>query len=246
MTSVCLSRDGRLALSGSADRTLKLWEPAEARCLHTLEGDMGGVTSTALAANGGLALSASNDGTIKLWDVRTGDCLRTCREDLDVLTSVALSADARLAVSGSVDGTVHLWDVAAGRLLRILRGHTSPVHSVALSPDGRFALSGGALFLVRNDGERLFTCGQLKVWDTASGRCLPFFEDESESVTALALSADGRFALTGSGRSLIQRRQRPFRAVGRDPFLGAGHGPAARHLCGAPPCGHVGLSDEWH
>jgi WD40 repeat protein len=205
VTSVCLSRDGRLALSGSADRTLKLWEPAEARCLHTLEGDMGGVTSTALAANAGLALSASNDGTIKLWDVRNGDCLRTCREDLDVLTSVALSDDARLAVSGSVDGGVHIWDVTVGRLLRILRGHTSPVHSVALSPDGRFALSGSALFLIRNNGERLFTCGQLKVWDMASGRCLPLFEDESEGVTALALSADGRFVLTGCGQSLIQR-----------------------------------------
>ncbi len=205
VTSVCLSGDGRLALSGSADRTLKLWEPAEGRCLHTLEGDMGGVTSTALGANGRLALSGSTDATLKLWDVRTGDCLRSCREDLDVLTSVALSGDGRLAVSASIDGTVHLWDVSAGRLLRILRGHTSPVHCVALSADGRFALSGSALFIVRNDGERLFTSGQLKVWDTANGRCLPLFEDLSEAVTALSLSADGRFVLTGCGQSVIQR-----------------------------------------
>ena len=30
--------------SGSTDRTIKLWEPTEGRCLHTLEADMGGVT----------------------------------------------------------------------------------------------------------------------------------------------------------------------------------------------------------
>jgi WD40 repeat protein len=205
VTSVCLSNDGRFALSGSADRTLKLWESAEGRCLLTLEGDMGGVTSTALSADGNLALSGSTDATVKLWDVRTGDCVRTCREDLDVLTSVALSGDARLAVSASVDGTVHLWDVLTGRLLRVLRGHTGPVHSVALSADGRIALSGSAHFLIRNDGERLFTNGQLKVWDTATGHCLPLFEDLSEAITAVSISADGYFALTGCGQSVIQR-----------------------------------------
>jgi WD40 repeat protein len=137
--------------------------------------------------------------------MRTGDCVRTCREDLDVLTSVALSSDARLAVSASVDGTVHLWDISAGRLLRVLRGHTGPVHSVALSADGRLALSGSGHFLIRNDGERLFTSGQLKVWETATGHCLPLFEDRSEAVTALSLSADGHFALAGCGQSVIQR-----------------------------------------
>jgi WD40 repeat protein len=205
VTSISLSHDGRLALSGSADRTLRLWDPTDGSCLHTLEGDMGGVASTALSADASLALSGSTDATLKLWDVRTGDCVRTCREDLDVLTSVALSADARLAVSASVDGTVHLWDTSAGRLLRILRGHSGPVHTVALSADGRLALSGSGQFLIRNDGERLFTNGELKVWETATGRCLPLFEDHSEAITALSLSIDGRFALTGCGQSVIQR-----------------------------------------
>ena len=205
VTSVCLSHDGRLALSGSRDRMLKLWQPDEGRCLHTLEGDMGGVTAAVLSGDGRFALSSSTDATLKLWDVRTGDCLRSCREDLDGLTSVALSADARLAVSASVDGTVHLWDVSAGRLLCVLRGHTGPVHSVALSADGRLALSGSALFLIRNDGERLFTSGQLNAWETATGYCLPLFEDEPEAITAVALSADGRFALAGCGQAVIQR-----------------------------------------
>jgi WD40 repeat protein len=166
---------------------------------------MGGVTSVSFRSDGHLALSGSADATLKLWDVPAGHCLRTCREDLDVLTSVSLSADGRLATSASTDGTVHVWDVSAGRLLRVLRGHTGPVHSIALSADGRFALSGSAHFLVRNDGERLFTGGQMKLWETATGRCLPPFDNEPESVTALNLSADGRFALTGGAQSVIQR-----------------------------------------
>jgi WD40 repeat protein len=95
--------------------------------------------------------------------------------------------------------------VPAGRLVRVLRGHAGPVHSVAISADGRFALSGSAHFLVRNDGERLFTSGQMKLWETATGRCLPAFENEPEAVTALSLSADGQLALTGGGQAVIQR-----------------------------------------
>jgi WD40 repeat protein len=204
VTSVCLNADGRLALSGSADRTIKLWETATGHCLHTFESEMNGVTSVCLSADGRRALSSSTDAALKLWDVSSGHCLRTCREDLDVITSVSMSADNRLAVSGSTDGTVHLWDVAAGLLLRVGRGHTGPVHSVALSADGRLALSGSALFVVRNDGERLFTCGQLKLWDTATGHSLPAFEDQADAVTALSLSADGCYALTGGGQSVIQ------------------------------------------
>jgi WD40 repeat protein len=214
VTAVCLSADGRIALSGSADRTLRLWDSSGARCLHTLEGDMGGVASAALSGDGRIALSGSTDGTLKLWDARTGACLRTWREDLDVLTSVALSGDGRLAVSASVDGTVHLWDVSAGRLLRVLHGHTGPVHAVALSADGRLALSGSALFIVRNDGERLFTCGQLKVWRTANGDGLPIFDDHAEAITALSLSADGRLVATGSGQSVIQRDNGRFVQAG--------------------------------
>jgi len=205
VTAVCLSPDGRIALSGSTDRTLKLWELAAGRCLHTFEGDMGGVTSLCLSADGRLALSSSTDATLKLWDVSAGHCLRTCREDLDVLTSVALSADGRLAVSASTDGSVHLWDVRAGRLLRVLHGHTGPVNAVAVSADGRHVLSGSALFVVRKDGERLFTSGQLKLWETATGHGLPVFEAQTEAVTALSLSLDGRHALTGGGQSIIQR-----------------------------------------
>src|SRR5262249_9797418 len=153
-------------------------------------GDMGGVTAISLSTDGRLALSGSADATLKLWDVSAGHCLRTCREDLDVLTSVSLSTDGRLAASASTDGTVHLWDVSIGRLLRVLRGHNGPVHCVALSADDRFILSGSAHFVVRNDGERLFTGGQMKLWKTATGHGLPLFENEQEAVTALNLSAD--------------------------------------------------------
>jgi WD40 repeat protein len=214
VTSVALSADGLHALSGSADGLVKLWETATGACLETFEEHLGGVTSVALSADGRYALSGSADATLKFWEVSGGRCLATCAGPADVVTSVSLSADGARALSGSTDGTVRLWETATGQLLRVLEGHTDTVHSVGLSADGRYALSGSAQFLVRNDGERLFTYGQLRLWETASGRCLPTFEGDADAVTAVSLSADGRHALSGGGHSVLQRSSGRFVQTG--------------------------------
>src|SRR5262249_61593742 len=61
--------DGRTILSGSNDRTLRLWETASGRQLHSLTGHTGDVYAVAFARDGGTALSGSGDYTIKLWDL---------------------------------------------------------------------------------------------------------------------------------------------------------------------------------
>lgn len=241
VTAACLSADGHFVLSGSADRTLRLWETATGHCLHTFETDVGSVAAVGLSFDGRLALSGGTDGTLKLWEVAGGHCLRTCRaEDDDVLTCASLSFDGRLALSGSTDGSVRLWDVGGGRLLHRLHGHTGPVHSVCLSADGRLALSGSAQFLVRNDGERLFTTGQLKLWETTTGRCPAVFEGQAVAVTAVSLSFDGRLALTGSGESAIERGGRFSQsgsvylwdvATGRQLRAFSGHSGAVTAVC---------------
>jgi WD40 repeat protein len=185
VSSICLSRDSRFALSGSNDDTAKLWEIATGNCLRTFEGHTSSVNSVCLSADSRFALSGSSDHTLKLWEVSTGCCLRTFTGHTDWVFSVCLSADGRFALSGSYDRTVKLWEVATGRCLRILTGHTSPVYSVCLSADGRFALSGS------HDRTA-------KLWEVATGHCLHTLVGHTDGVFSVCLSADGRFALSGS------------------------------------------------
>ena len=103
MTSVSLSADGRCGLSGSHDRTVRLWDVERRSCLRTLAGHEHWVTSVSLSADGRLALSGGHDRTVRLWDARGGSCLRTLEGHDDCVTSVCLSADGRLALSGSRD-----------------------------------------------------------------------------------------------------------------------------------------------
>jgi WD40 repeat protein len=184
--SVCLSGNSRWALSGSCDKTLKLWDVATGECLRTFEGHMGGVNSVCLSGNSRWALSGSGDGPLKLWDVATGQCLRTFEGHKGVVESVCFSSDGRWALSGSRDKALKLWDVATRRCLWTFKGHAGWVNSICLNGDSRWALSGS------NDGA-------LKLWDVATSHCLRTFEGHVGGLKAVCLSGDSRWALSAGG-----------------------------------------------
>ncbi len=188
VNSVSLSADGRYALSGSMDKTLKLWDVSTGLCLRTFEGHSGDVNSVCLSTNGKYALSGSADKTLKLWDVSTGLCLRTFEGHSGDVNSVCLSTNGKYALSGSADKTLKLWDVLTGRCLGTFVNSWwdgGNVNSVCLIANGKSALSGS-------------TDKTLKLWDMSTSQCLRTFQGHSSTVTSVSLSADERYALSGS------------------------------------------------
>lgn len=106
--AVALSSDGRRALSGSWDKTLKVWDVESGQCLHILSGHTGKVGTVVFSADGRRALSGSADQTLKAWDVESGQCLRSLAVASTVV-SVGMTSDALWALSGHADGTMTHW-----------------------------------------------------------------------------------------------------------------------------------------
>jgi WD40 repeat protein/serine/threonine protein kinase len=227
VTGVALSLDGAVAVSGSKDRSLKVWDVPSGRCRATLRGHEGSVWSVCVSDDGRRALSGSQDQTVKLWDLAAGRCLRTYHGHKGAVWSVCRTADGRFAWSASWDGTVRLWEAATGRCLRTLRGHEAEVNRVALSPDERLLLSaswdgtlgvweaatgrcrrrlrghGGPVWSAcwSPEGTLALSGGEdktLRLWDVAEGRCLRTWKGHDWHVRAVAFSLDGRYALSGS------------------------------------------------
>jgi hypothetical protein len=69
---VAFSPDGKLALSGSEDHTLKLWQVDSGREIRTFKGHSDIVAAVAFSPDGKLALSGSSDSTTRLWNIQTG------------------------------------------------------------------------------------------------------------------------------------------------------------------------------
>ena len=65
--SIAFAKDGSRAVTGSADRTVKVWDPLSGRELLTLKGHVGAVNSVDFSYDGNTVMSAGEDGKVMLW-----------------------------------------------------------------------------------------------------------------------------------------------------------------------------------
>jgi hypothetical protein len=85
--SVAFDRAGERIVSGSWDRTVRVWDVAKGRELACLRGHESRVTSVSSERGGGRIVSASADRTVRVWDAVTGACLEViqCTGDVTVI-----------------------------------------------------------------------------------------------------------------------------------------------------------------
>jgi WD40 repeat protein/predicted Ser/Thr protein kinase len=182
---VVFSPDGKILASGSADRSIKLWDVQSGTLKQTLTGHSNGVHSLEFSPDGMTLASGSDDKTIKLWNAQTGALKQTLTGHNSAVHTIAFSPDGNLLASGSTDKTIKIWDVRTGALKQTLTGHAETVKMVAFSPEGKLLASG-------SDDKTI------KVWDVASGALKQTLTGHTNGVHAIAFSPDGKTIASGS------------------------------------------------
>ncbi|KAK6334079.1 U3 small nucleolar RNA-associated protein 13 [Orbilia brochopaga] len=100
---------GRLLLSASGDKTVRLWNLADYTCIKTLEGHAG-IVLKALWLNDGLQVaSAGGEGLVKVWEARMGECVATLDGHEDKVWALAARRDESVLVTGGGDSVVTFW-----------------------------------------------------------------------------------------------------------------------------------------
>ncbi|MET0112282.1 hypothetical protein [Limnospira fusiformis] len=215
INAVAIAPDGKRAISGAEDKTLKWWDLATGLELATLRGHSGAVKAVAIAPDSETAVSGSEDTTLKLWDLVRGwewfdyphQALATFEGHSGEVNAVAITPDGKRAISASEDTTLQWWDLEMAQEfedpqepLAIFTGHNSNwVNAVAIAPDGKTAISAA-------DDQTL------KVWDLEmleessedSQEPLATFEGHSDEINAVAIAPDGKTAVSASSDNTLK------------------------------------------
>ena len=141
--AVAYSPRGSFLVTGSGDKTVKLWDGKTFKLIRTYRGHSGKVAAIAVSENGEWLATGSDDRTVKIWSTRSDKLLGTLRGHAYPLTAIAFSPNGKRLVSAdSGSSVIKLWDLRSGTVLETYKGHGQTVRSVAFSPDGRKILSG--------------------------------------------------------------------------------------------------------
>ncbi|CAE8682533.1 unnamed protein product [Polarella glacialis] len=177
------SPDGSLVLSGSSDKTLRLWRTADGSLQRQLDGHTDLVYCCSFSPDGSLVLSGSYDKTLRLWRTADGSLQRQIDGHTDRVFCCGFSPDGSLVVSGSSAKSLRLWRTADGSLQRQLDGHTGLVLCCGFSPDGSLVVSGSRT---------------LRLWRTADGSLQRQLDGHTGLVLCCGFSPDGSLVLSGS------------------------------------------------
>ncbi|HPA18596.1 MAG TPA: protein kinase [Verrucomicrobiae bacterium] len=191
VSSVAFSPDGHLILSGSHDKTLRLWNVESGDCLRRFERQEHSINVICFSPDGRHALSgATGESFIRLWEVATGKCVRTFDGRWGKILAVAFSPKGQFVLASGAYRPPRIWDVASGNCLRTFEGHAGSVNSVTFSRDGNLILSGGE-------------DGTLRLWNVETGECLRTFKGHSSEVASVSFSPNCCHALSADfGRTL--------------------------------------------
>ncbi|MFM7151090.1 MAG: WD40 repeat domain-containing serine/threonine protein kinase, partial [Gemmataceae bacterium] len=183
------SPDGTRVVTGSDDKTAKVWDARTGTELLTFKGHTGDVVSASFSADGTRVVTGSLDKTAKVWDAKTGEVLLTFKGNSEEIHSALFSPDGTRVVtfSGMVTkpGEAKVWDAKTGEVLLTLKGHNSPVISASFSADGTRVVTGSL-------------DKTAKVWDAKTGKDLLTLKGHNNSVGSASFSADGTRIITAS------------------------------------------------
>lgn len=143
---------GRICISGSYDKNVRVWDIVKGQCIHVLQGHESKVYSIVYDRFRNRCVSGSMDYAVKIWDLASGECLHTLSGHTALVG--LLGASPNYYVSAAADASLRVWDANTAELKHVLSSHAAAI--TCFQHDETKVVSGSD--------------GTLKLWDIKTGR----------------------------------------------------------------------------
>src|SRR5262249_49699769 len=147
--------------SGSADKTVRLWNVADGKEAKNLGAHAMSVYSIAFSPDGKYLASTGVDGMIKVWDVAGLKEFKTIKVPQgvtkDPVTGVIFTPDNASVICIGFDRLVRVFNLATGAETKKMGPTPDDLYGIAFSRDGKLLATSGY-------------GGQLSVWDLTSDK----------------------------------------------------------------------------
>ncbi len=192
VVTAAYSPDGKLILTSSTDKTLRLWDARTGAPVRVLTQHTKGLDDAQFSPDGARLVSGGWDRTVRVFSTATGEQLLSIDEPLGY--RVAFTPDGTRLVAGGQSGEVHVRDAATGALLATLKQHQDRAHVLTFTPDGQQLVVGS-------------WDGTVSFWDLKTYQKVRVLEGHESEITSVAFSRDGKWAAIAEGDTFIHVRR---------------------------------------
>lgn len=177
--SIAMDPTNDMFATGSADRTIKLWDLAKASVgasdalKLTLTGHISPIRGLAFSPRHPYLFSAGEDKMVKCWDLETNQVIRHYHGHLSGVFCLALHPTLDVLVTGGRDAVARVWDMRTRTQIHVLGGHEHTVASL----------------LTKSTDPQIITGSHdttIKLWDLVAGKCMTTLTHHQKSIRAMA------------------------------------------------------------
>ncbi|KAM1281119.1 hypothetical protein FF1_021949 [Malus domestica] len=171
----CIAFDpsNRWFCTGSADRTIKIWDVATGTLQLTVTGHIEQIRGLAVSSRHTYMFSAGDDKLVKCWDLEQNKVIHSYHGHLSGVYCLALHPTLDVLLTGGRDSVCRVWDIRSKTQVHALSGHDNTVCSVFTRPTDPQVVTGS------HDTT-------IKFWDLRYVKTMSTLTHHKKSVRAMA------------------------------------------------------------